>query len=169
VASKRACCVENRCGFRLPGLRLPNEFQRKEEDSCQLLTNLSWGGNRLGGRPRARLWKAAPQKRGCARAVYTSTPKKADSALRKVAACGWDQRNRSHHLHFPAVGHNLQDALDRADPRRPREGSSRREVSRNSRGSRYRRRRQSQQGRSKYGAKRAQYRYLCHVEKSRCS
>ena len=41
----------------------------------------------------------SPQKRGVCTRVYTTTPKKPNSALRKVAKVRLDQRLRGHRLH----------------------------------------------------------------------
>ena len=52
--------------------------------------------------------KACPQKRGVCTRVYTTTPKKPNSALRKVARV----RLTSHievTAYIPGVGHNLQE------------------------------------------------------------
>ena len=43
--------------------------------------------------------KGAPQRRGVCTRVYTNTPKKPNSALRKVARCPADQRGRDHRVH----------------------------------------------------------------------
>jgi len=52
--------------------------------------------------------KGAPQKRGVCTRVYTSTPKKPNSALRKVARVrlsnGFEVTS-----YIPGVGHNLQE------------------------------------------------------------
>ena len=69
-----------------------------------------------------------PQKRGVCTRVYATTPKKPNSALRKVArvrltngfeVIGYIRRRRPQ----PA------GALGRADPRRPRQGPARRALS----------------------------------------
>ncbi len=68
--------------------------------------------------------QSCPQKRGVCTRVYTSTPKKPNSALRKVARVrltnGIEVTS-----YIPGVGHNLQEHSVVLDPRRPREGSSR--------------------------------------------
>ena len=46
---------------------------------------------------------SAPQKRGVCTAVRTSTPKKPNSALRKIA------RVRLTNAYIPGIGHNLQE------------------------------------------------------------
>jgi hypothetical protein len=65
--------------------------------------------------------QANPQKRGVCTRVYTTTPKKPNSALRKVARVRLVERVRGHGLH-PGRGAQPAGALDRADPGRPREG-----------------------------------------------
>ena len=50
----------------------------------------------------------APQKRGVCTRVYTTTPKKPNSALRKVARVRAYQRHRSD-AYIPGEGHNLQE------------------------------------------------------------
>src|ERR1039457_6509102 len=55
---------------------------------------------------------ASPQKRGVCTRVYTTTPKKPNSALRKVA------RVRL------TTGYEVSSYIGGADPRRPRQGSS---------------------------------------------
>ncbi len=48
---------------------------------------------------RYRQEKGAPQKRGVCTVVRTMTPKKPNSALRKIARVQTQQRDRSHGLH----------------------------------------------------------------------
>jgi small subunit ribosomal protein S12 len=52
--------------------------------------------------------KAAPQKRGVCTRVYTSTPKKPNSALRKVA-CVRLTNGMEVTCYIPGEGHNLQE------------------------------------------------------------
>lgn len=52
--------------------------------------------------------KAAPQKRGVCTRVYTSTPKKPNSALRKVARVRLTN-NMEVTCYIPGEGHNLQE------------------------------------------------------------
>ena len=59
-------------------------------------------------KPKAPALKSCPQKRGVCTRVYTTTPKKPNSALRKVA------RVRLSHgievtTYIPGIGHNLQE------------------------------------------------------------
>ena len=71
--------------------------------------------------------QANPQKRGVCTRVYTTTPKKPNSALRKVAKIrltnGFEVIG-----YIPGEGHNLQEHSVVHDPRRPREGSSGRSL-----------------------------------------
>ena len=57
---------------------------------------------------RCRRWQARPQKRGVCTRVYTTTPKKPNSALRKVARVrltnGFEVTS-----YIPGEGHNLQE------------------------------------------------------------
>ena len=50
--------------------------------------------------------KNCPQKRGVCTRVYTSTPKKPNSALRKVARV---RLTNSIEAYIPGIGHNLQE------------------------------------------------------------
>ena len=52
--------------------------------------------------------KAAPQKRGVCTRVYTSTPKKPNSALRKVARVRLTT-GAEVTAYIPGIGHNLQE------------------------------------------------------------
>ena len=52
--------------------------------------------------------KSAPQKRGVCTRVYTSTPKKPNSALRKVARVRLTN-GREVNAYIPGEGHNLQE------------------------------------------------------------
>jgi small subunit ribosomal protein S12 len=52
--------------------------------------------------------QGSPQKRGVCTRVYTTTPKKPNSALRKVGEGAPDERLRGGELH-PGEGHNLQE------------------------------------------------------------
>jgi small subunit ribosomal protein S12 len=52
--------------------------------------------------------KSAPQKRGVCTRVYTSTPKKPNSALRKVARVRLTTGSEVT-AYIPGIGHNLQE------------------------------------------------------------
>ena len=95
----------------------------------------------------------APQKRGVCTRVYTTTPKKPNSALRKVARVRLTNGMEVTDLH-PRRGPQPAGALGRAHPRRPRQGPAGRALpvirgTLDAAGVDDRR-----QGRSKYGAKR---------------
>ncbi len=93
-------------------------------------------------REKSRHMEACPQKRGVCTRVYTTTPKKPNSALRKVAKIrltnGFEVIG-----YIPGEGHNLQEHSVVLDPRRPREGSSRRALSHSARRARHAGRRQA--------------------------
>ena len=69
-----------------------------------------------------------PQKRGVCTRVYTTTPKKPNSALRKVAKIRLNEWLRSNRL-YPGRGSQSAGALGGADPRRASQGPSRRALS----------------------------------------
>lgn len=52
---------------------------------------------------------ACPQKRGVCTRVYTTTPKKPNSALRKVARVRLTKTNIEVTAYIPGEGHNLQE------------------------------------------------------------
>ena len=79
-----------------------------------------------------------PQKRGVCIRVYTMTPKKPNSALRKVARVRLTNGYRGDHLHSRGRPQSA-GALDRADPRRPCEGPARRALPHHPRHARHRR------------------------------
>ena len=64
-----------------------------------------------------------PQKRGVCTRVYTSTPKKPNSALRKVARVRLTNQIEVT-TYIPGIGHNLQEHSIVLDPRRPCKGSA---------------------------------------------
>ncbi len=68
--------------------------------------------------------KGAPQKRGVCTRVYTTTPKKPNSALRKVARVRLSN-GMEVTAYIPGIGHNLQEHSDCARPRWSCEGSPR--------------------------------------------
>ena len=68
-----------------------------------------------------------PQKRGVCIRVYTMTPKKPNSALRKVARVRLTNGHRGDLLHSRGRSQSA-GALDRDDPRRPCEGPARHPV-----------------------------------------
>ena len=66
------------------------------------------GREKLGVKKKAPALRESPQKRGVCTRVYTTTPKKPNSALRKVARVrltnGFEVTS-----YIPGVGHNLQE------------------------------------------------------------
>jgi len=66
------------------------------------------GRKRLEEQPRTPALKGSPQKRGVCTRVYTSTPKKPNSALRKVARVRLTNRIDVT-AYIPGEGHNLQE------------------------------------------------------------
>ncbi len=71
--------------------------------------------------------KGSPQRRGVCTRVYTTTPKKPNSALRKVARVRLTSGVEVT-AYIPGVGHNLQEHTHRARARWSREGPARRSV-----------------------------------------
>ena len=63
----------------------------------------------------------SPQRRGVCTRVYTITPKKPNSALRKVCRVRLTS-GMEVTAYIPGEGHNPAGALDRSHPWRPREG-----------------------------------------------
>jgi small subunit ribosomal protein S12 len=66
------------------------------------------GRRRLIEKPKTPALKGSPQKRGVCTRVYTSTPKKPNSALRKVARVRLTNRIDVT-AYIPGEGHNLQE------------------------------------------------------------
>jgi small subunit ribosomal protein S12 len=66
------------------------------------------GRNRVTHKTSSPALKSAPQKRGVCTRVYTSTPKKPNSALRKVARVRL-VNNMEVTCYIPGEGHNLQE------------------------------------------------------------
>ena len=66
------------------------------------------GRERVAVKTTAPALKGAPQKRGVCTRVYTSTPKKPNSALRKVARVRLTN-NMEVTCYIPGEGHNLQE------------------------------------------------------------
>jgi small subunit ribosomal protein S12 len=66
------------------------------------------GRRRVANRTKSPALKSAPQKRGVCTRVYTSTPKKPNSALRKVARVRLTNGIEVT-CYIPGEGHNLQE------------------------------------------------------------
>jgi small subunit ribosomal protein S12 len=66
------------------------------------------GREKIKGKPSAPALQGSPQRRGVCTRVYTTTPKKPNSALRKVARVrltnGFEVTS-----YIPGIGHNLQE------------------------------------------------------------
>ena len=97
--------------------------------------------------------KGSPQRRGVCTRVYTTTPKKPNSALRKVARVRLTSQGRGHGVH-PRRRPQPPGALDRARAWRPGEGPPGCSLQDHPRVSRYQGVRGRKQARSRYGAKR---------------
>jgi small subunit ribosomal protein S12 len=69
---------------------------------------VKWGRERLRGRTKSPALQSCPQKRGVCVRVFTSTPKKPNSALRKVARVRLTNGVEVT-TYIPGVGHNLQE------------------------------------------------------------
>ena len=67
-----------------------------------------WGRERMRGRTKSPALDSCPQKRGVCVRVFTSTPKKPNSALRKVARVRLTNGIEVT-TYIPGVGHNLQE------------------------------------------------------------
>ena len=89
--------------------------------------------------------KGAPQRRGVCTRVYTTTPKKPNSALRKVARVRLTSGIEVT-AYIPGEGHNLQEHSHRARPRRSCEGPPRRSLQDHPRHARHLRRPRPQAG-----------------------
>ena len=66
------------------------------------------GRNKLKSKSKSPALQKAPQKRGVCVRVYTTTPKKPNSALRKVARVRLTNGNEIT-CYIPGIGHNLQE------------------------------------------------------------
>jgi len=79
------------------------------EDAMPTVSQLvKWGRERMRGRTKSPALGASPQKRGVCVRVFTSTPKKPNSALRKVARVRLTNGIEVT-TYIPGVGHNLQE------------------------------------------------------------
>ena len=84
-------------------VRKGRKLQKKKVDTPALRT--TW--NSLTGR-HTKLQKGAPQKRGVCTVVRTMTPKKPNSALRKIARVRLSN-GMEVTAYIPGIGHNLQE------------------------------------------------------------
>ena len=69
---------------------------------------VKWGRESMRGRTKSPALESCPQKRGVCVRVFTSTPKKPNSALRKVARVRLTNGIEVT-TYIPGVGHNLQE------------------------------------------------------------
>src|SRR5437899_13109479 len=69
---------------------------------------VKWGRERMRGRTKSPALQSCPQKRGVCVRVFTSTPRKPNSALRKVAGVRLTNGVEVT-TYIPGVGHNLQE------------------------------------------------------------
>ena len=80
-----------------------------EEDFVPTINQLVRQGRRLAkGKTKSPALKGSPQKRGVCFRVYTTTPKKPNSAIRKVAKVRLTNQ-REVITYIPGEGHNLQE------------------------------------------------------------
>ena len=66
------------------------------------------GRHRVAKKDKAPALQANPQKRGVCTRVYTTTPKKPNSALRKIARVRLSNQQEVT-AYIPGIGHNLQE------------------------------------------------------------
>ena len=66
------------------------------------------GRKKLSSKSKSPALKSCPQKRGVCTRVYTTTPKKPNSALRKVARLKLSNGKRIE-AYIPGEGHNIQE------------------------------------------------------------
>jgi small subunit ribosomal protein S12 len=69
---------------------------------------VKWGRQKQAAKGKAPALQSSPQKRGVCTRVYTTTPKKPNSALRKVARVRLTNSIEVT-AYIPGVGHNLQE------------------------------------------------------------
>jgi small subunit ribosomal protein S12 len=89
---------------RLSATRFP--FQRRPVPTIQQLVRK--GRKRIVKKTKAPALKGCPQRRGVCVRVYTTTPKKPNSALRKVARVRLTSKVEVT-AYIPGIGHNLQE------------------------------------------------------------
>jgi small subunit ribosomal protein S12 len=90
----------------LPTIRQLIRKGRKPTSKKSKSPDLQWTFNSLKGQPR--LSKGCPQKRGVCTQVKTTTPRKPNSALRKIARVRLSN-GREVTAYIPGEGHNLQE------------------------------------------------------------
>jgi small subunit ribosomal protein S12 len=86
----------------------PSNFIKNEEKMPTINQLVRKGRKRIKKKTNTPALKGAPQKRGVCTRVYTSTPKKPNSALRKVARVRLTTGVEVT-AYIPGIGHNLQE------------------------------------------------------------
>jgi small subunit ribosomal protein S12 len=96
-------------GARIPGTVTSSEARRDEEGALPTINQLVRKGRKQAAdKTKTPARKGNPQKRGVCTRVYTTTPKKPNSALRKVARVRLSNMMEVT-AYIPGVGHNLQE------------------------------------------------------------
>ena len=85
-----------------------DQITNKEENMPTINQLVRMGRKRIQQKTNTPALKGAPQKRGVCTRVYTSTPKKPNSALRKVARVRLTTGIEVT-AYIPGIGHNLQE------------------------------------------------------------
>lgn len=88
--------------------RSPYKWKQYEENMPTINQLVRKGRKRIQKKAGTPALKGAPQKRGVCTRVYTSTPKKPNSALRKVARVRLTTGIEVS-AYIPGMGHNLQE------------------------------------------------------------
>ena len=92
-----------------PQVKNPSPPQRKENDAVPTIQQLVRKGRQdKVSKNKTPALKGSPQRRGVCTRVYTTTPKKPNSALRKVARVRLSSGVEVT-AYIPGVGHNLQE------------------------------------------------------------
>ena len=94
------------------------------------------GRKKLTTTSKSRALDSCPQRRGVCTRVYTTTPKKPNSAMRKVARVRLTNRKEVN-AYIPGEGHNLTRALNCFSKRRKSKRFTRSKISHHSRSFRY--------------------------------
>lgn len=91
------------------GFIAPRKFLSEKEEKMPTINQLvRKGRKKIKKKTNTPALKKAPQKRGVCTRVYTSTPKKPNSALRKVARVRLTSGIEVT-AYIPGIGHNLQE------------------------------------------------------------
>src|SRR5689334_6823858 len=91
-----------------PFARLSRNFARSVEDVPTLSQLVRKGRKKITAKTNSPALQSCPQKRGVCTRVYTQTPKKPNSALRKVARVRLTNGIEVT-TYIPGIGHNLQE------------------------------------------------------------